>query len=293
MTLLNLLETTHHQVHHSLSRLPIEMRFLCLPGAYGSADKFQVQLAPILKELTDDGTATFYFTHGPCKVEPPEGFEEFFGEPPYYRFIEPDEVAAKMQENDVLSRIRDFPRGETAEDTMRELMTVGVATSHRSTSRAIKYLSDVIARRGPFDGIIGYSEGATVASTFLLHEQRRAARTGQLSCLKYGIFFAGWPPVDPTTHGLVLSDETEERIESRTLHIGTCPAAVIDDMPTWLSCKPRIPHAFVSSAFFFPTLVYAFLQPAASDPLHRITRPVSRRVHGTVQRLRSRYSVPL
>ncbi|KLU82824.1 hypothetical protein MAPG_01892 [Magnaporthiopsis poae ATCC 64411] len=141
------------------------MRFLCLPGAYGSADKFQVQLAPILKELTDDGTATFYFTHGPCKVEPPEGFEEFFGEPPYYRFIEPDEEAAKMQDNDVLSRIRDFPRGETAEDTMRELMTVGVATSHRSTSRAIKYLSEVIARRGPFDGIIGYSEGATVART--------------------------------------------------------------------------------------------------------------------------------
>ncbi|CRJ92517.1 hypothetical protein BN1723_008503, partial [Verticillium longisporum] len=34
------------------------MKFLCLPGAYGSSDKFQVQLAPILKELTDDGTAT-------------------------------------------------------------------------------------------------------------------------------------------------------------------------------------------------------------------------------------------
>ncbi|KAL8389021.1 hypothetical protein RB595_008855 [Gaeumannomyces hyphopodioides] len=245
MTLLNLLETTHHQVHHSLSRLPIEMRFLCLPGAYGSADKFQVQLAPILKELTDDGTATFYFTHGPCKVEPPEGFEEFFGEPPYYRFIEPDEVAAKMQENDVLSRIRDFPRGETAEDTMRELMTVGVATSHRSTSRAIKYLSDVIARRGPFDGIIGYSEGATVASTFLLHEQRRAARTGQLSCLKYGIFFAGWPPVDPTTHGLVLSDETEERIESRTLHIvGSLDPYLDGSMALYNVCDPDTAYLF-------------------------------------------------
>ncbi|EJT77327.1 hypothetical protein GGTG_07239 [Gaeumannomyces tritici R3-111a-1] len=221
------------------------MRFLCLPGAYGSADKFQVQLAPILKELTNDGTATFYFTHGPCKVEPPEGFEEFFGEPPYYRFIEPDEVAAKIQDNDVLSRIRDFPRGETAEDTMRELMTVGVATSHRSTSRAIKYLSEVIARRGPFDGIIGYSEGATVASTFLLHEQRRAARTGQPSCLKYGIFFAGWPPVDPTTHGLVLSDETEERIDSRTLHIvGSLDPYLDGSMALYNVCDPDTAYLF-------------------------------------------------
>jgi hypothetical protein len=216
------------------------MRFLCLPGAYGSADKFQVQLAPILKELTDDGTATFYFTHGPCEVVPPEGFEEFFGEPPYYRFIEPDESSAKMQDNDVLSRIRDFPRGETAEDTMRELMTVGVATSHKSTNRAIKHLTEVIARRGPFDGIIGYSEGATVASTFLLHEQRRARLSGQEPSLKYGMFFAGWPPVDPVTHGLVLSDETEERIESRTLHIGTChffpPSPVVLAFFFLLSC---------------------------------------------------------
>lgn len=246
------------------------MRFLCLPGAYGSADKFQVQLAPILKELTDDGTATFYFTHGPCKVEPPEGFEEFFGEPPYYRFIEPDEEAAKMQDNDVLSRIRDFPRGETAEDTMRELMTVGVATSHRSTSRAIKYLSEVIARRGPFDGIIGYSEGATVASTFLLHEQRRAARTGQPSCLKYGIFFAGWPPVDPTTHGLVLSDETEERIESRTLHIGTFffVAVVPDDYAyAVILQKPPISHASVSTLLFFPQRSYThYAAPCFGPP---------------------------
>ncbi|TLS26606.1 hypothetical protein PpBr36_05475 [Pyricularia pennisetigena] len=221
------------------------MRFLCLPGAYGSADKFQVQLAPILKELTNDGTATFYFTHGPCEVVPPEGFEEFFGEPPYYRFIEPDDVDAQMQDNDVLSRIRDFPHGETAEDTMRELMQVGVATSHKSTARAMKYLSDIIQRRGPFDGIIGYSEGATVASTFLLHEQRRRHLMGGPPTLKYGIFFAGWPPVDPKTHGLVLADETDERVETKTLHIvGSLDPYLDGSMALYNVCDPDGAYLF-------------------------------------------------
>ncbi|CAK7225212.1 hypothetical protein SCUCBS95973_005785 [Sporothrix curviconia] len=194
------------------------MKFLCLPGAYGSADKFQVQLAPIVKELTEDGTAMFHFIEGPCVAVPPASFEDYFGNPPYFRFIEPDE-AGKTQEDDVLSRIRDFPDCETPEDTMRELMKEGVATTHRSTDAALKYLLKIMKERGPFEGIIGYSEGATVAATLLLHEQRRFQKEGIAPMFKYAIFFAGWPPVDPTTHAMILSDETDEVIEIPTCHI--------------------------------------------------------------------------
>lgn len=106
---------------------------------------------------------------------------------------------------------------------MRELMREGLATSHRSTDRAIKYLTEVMAKHGPFDGIIGYSEGATVAATMLLHEQRLFRKVGLEPMFKYAIFFAGWPPVDPITHHLVLSDENEDRIDIPTLHIGKTP----------------------------------------------------------------------
>ncbi|ERT01098.1 hypothetical protein SPBR_03073 [Sporothrix brasiliensis 5110] len=194
------------------------MKFLCLPGAYGSADKFQVQLAPIVKELTEDGTAIFHFIEGPCVAEPPKGFEDYFGNPPYFRFIEPDEVG-KTDDDDVLSRIRDFPDCETPEDTMRELMKEGVATTHKSTDNALKFLLKIMKERGPFEGIIGYSEGATVAATLLLHEQRRFQKEGIAPMFKYAIFFAGWPPVDPTTHAMILSDETDEVIEIPTCHI--------------------------------------------------------------------------
>ncbi|KAL8352512.1 hypothetical protein RB601_002705 [Gaeumannomyces tritici] len=195
------------------------MRFLCLPGAYGSSDKFQVQLAPIVKELTSDNTATFHFIHGPCKAIPPGGFNEYFGQPPYYRFIEPDQDTAKSGDDDILDRIRDFPEGETPEDTMRELMSEGLSTSHKSFHRALDYLVDIMHKDGPFDGIIGYSEGATVASTLLLHEQRRLKKKGIKPMFKYAIFFAGWPPVDPESHWVVLSDESEEMITIPTCHI--------------------------------------------------------------------------
>ena len=172
-----------------------------------------------MKELTEDGTATFHFIHGPCKAVPPEGFEEYFGKPPYFRFMEPDENVEKTDDDDVLSRIRDFPDCETPEDTMRELMREGIAPAHRSTDNALKYLVKIMEERGPFDAIIGYSEGATVAATLLLHEQRRHKKKGVQPMFKYAIFFAGWPPVDPDTHAMVLSDESDLMIEVPTCHI--------------------------------------------------------------------------
>ncbi|KAL2172721.1 hypothetical protein VTG60DRAFT_4167 [Thermothelomyces hinnuleus] len=36
---------------------------------------------------------------------------------------------------------------------------------------------------------------------------------------KYAIFFAGWPPMDPDRHNVVLSDESDAMIEIPTCHI--------------------------------------------------------------------------
>ncbi|CAI4211234.1 unnamed protein product [Parascedosporium putredinis] len=194
------------------------MRFLCLPGSYGSSDKFQVQLAPIVTELTSDESATFHFINGNCEATPPEGFEEFFGQPPYHRFIEPDDPNI-AEGADVLSRIRDFPECETPEDTMRELMREGVADCRGSTIRAIQYLYEIMEKSGPFDGVIGYSEGATLAATLLLFEQVRKKEFGIPAMLKCGVFFMGWPPLHPKWLNLVLADETDMMIEVPTTHI--------------------------------------------------------------------------
>lgn len=164
-----------------------------------------------------DDTATFRFIDAPCEAVPPKGFADFFGNPPYYRFIEPDDK--DTEETDVLSRIRDFPECDTAEDTMRELMKEGIASSVQSTDRAIQFLFDIMEKEGPFEGIIGYSEGATVAGTLLLHEQRRREKAGRTPQIKCAIFFAGWPPLDPVTYAMVLSDESDLMIDIHTCHI--------------------------------------------------------------------------
>lgn len=136
-------------------------------------------------------------------------------------------------QDDVLERIRTFPKGASAEDQMRVLMRGGISAvsipdsdsesdedyTNNSAQEAMDYLYDIMEREGPFDGILGYSEGATIAATLLLHEQRRFEREGRLPMLKCGLFFGGWPPMTPELDGLVLADETDLMITVPTCHI--------------------------------------------------------------------------
>lgn len=179
-----------------------------------------------MKELRSDDTAALQFVHGPVEAFPPEGFEEFFGLGPYYRFIKPAET--ESGNGDVLDRIRHFPKGATAEDQMRELMRGGIGAvpvpyqdvhSDVSAQEALDYLYQIMEEDGPFDGIIGYSEGATVAATLILHEQRRFEIEGREPMFKFAMFFAGWPPMSPELNSIVLADETDVTITIPTLHI--------------------------------------------------------------------------
>ena len=172
-----------------------------------------------MKELEGDKTAEFHFIQGPYEVAPPEGYEEFFGGAPYFRFIVPEgEEAEKV---DVIERIRDFPQLETPEMTMRELMTKGVARTDKSAAHTLEYLYGIMEKDGPFDGIVGYSEGATIASTLLLHEQLLQENHGRIPVFKFALFFGGWPPMKPTLDGIVLADESDLMIDVPTCHIST------------------------------------------------------------------------
>ena len=113
-------------------------------------------MAPLTKELESDGSATFHFIQGPYEVSPPKGYEEFFGGPPYFRFIVPS--AGNEDTTDVIERIRDFPQLETPEMTMRELMTYGVAKTDDSTRQTLEFLYDLLEKEGPFEGIVGLGE---------------------------------------------------------------------------------------------------------------------------------------
>lgn len=112
---------------------------------------------------------------------------------------------------------------------MRALMSAGVTAAavpseqdsngSSSAQEAIDYLYDIMEKDGPFEGIIGYSEGATVAATLLLHEQRRYETTGIPTMFKCALFFAGWPPMSPDLNKIVLADESDLTITIPTCHV--------------------------------------------------------------------------
>ena len=124
---------------------------------------------------------------------------------------------------------------------------------NNSAAEAMEYLYDIMEEDGPFDGIIGYSEGATVAgckycnskafhalrssvlfagvhrtgrvliwfpsSALILHEQRRAEVLGIEPMFKFACFFAGWPPLRPELDAIVLADESDLMITIPTCHV--------------------------------------------------------------------------
>ncbi|KAK7731779.1 hypothetical protein SLS53_008600 [Cytospora paraplurivora] len=196
------------------------MKFLCLPGAYGSAKNFQVQLAPFIAELEKRGHANFSWTQGTYPATPPKGFEDYFGAGPLWRFIQYDGDAAF----DVVDRIRDFPEGAHPEETMRALFGENPSCLATSVQSAIQRLLDIIDNDPEIDGILGYSEGATTASTLILEERRRAQLNGRPRRIKRAIFFAGWPPmaISGDNVQVLLADQGLDVIDIPTLHIIGC-----------------------------------------------------------------------
>lgn len=173
---------------------------------------------------------------------PPEGFEAYFGVGPFFRFIEPPRAATGG--GDVLERIRNFPRGATAEYQMRILMRGGIGAvptpnaddgGNQSAQDAIDYLYRIMEKDGPFDGIVGYSEGATVAATLILHEQRRFEVEGIPKMFKCALFFAGWPPMTPELDAIVLADESDLTINIPTCHISEWHIS----LPSLADCRTK------------------------------------------------------
>lgn len=103
---------------------------------------------------------------------------------------------------------------------MRDFLGDHSAPLRQDVRRMLNDLYQTIQRHGPFYGVLGYSEGATVASTLLVDDLKRRRVQGLGSSFQCAIFFAGWPPL--ATEGnntLLLSDEVGELITIPTFHV--------------------------------------------------------------------------
>ncbi|KAH8655790.1 serine hydrolase FSH [Xylariales sp. PMI_506] len=197
------------------------MKFLCLHGAYGSAENFQVQLGPFVSEVQDKSGIAFKWINGAHTAQPPAGFENYFGAPPLYRHVEFDGIGAL---DDILTKIREFPEGLSPEDTMRKLSEGGGIYPPNALRNAMDRILPILEADPEIEGIIGYSEGATMAATLILEEQRRFEEEGTPRRLKCAAFFAGWPPVKIVDGKVetMLADVTDDMLDIPTFHIVGC-----------------------------------------------------------------------
>ncbi|KAI1207119.1 serine hydrolase-domain-containing protein [Annulohypoxylon truncatum] len=196
------------------------MRFLCLPGAFGSAKNFGVQLGPFSKHMEDRGLATFAFTQGEHEVEPPLGWENYFGSRPLYRFID----AAKGDAFEAIRRVRHIPRGLSPEATLRLFNSNDnkpAGFKWQTFREALDRLFKTIDDDPEIDGLIGYSEGAMMAASICAEEDRRWKERGVPRRIKFAIFFAGSPPLVSEGDGFVakLADEHGISIGIPTFHV--------------------------------------------------------------------------
>jgi predicted esterase len=119
-------------------------------------------------------------------------------------------------ENSMLTRVRELPVGRTPEDVMRNLMDKQIKWKNRSS--VIQFLDDLLIKHPEIEGILGYSEGAAIAASYIIDEQRRLKETGRTRRIKRAIFFTGWPPFSDEP-ALILSDESDAIVDVPTLHV--------------------------------------------------------------------------
>lgn len=127
----------------------------------------------------------------------------------------------------MISRVRQIPDGQNPEDVMRDLAG-DRALVWRNHKEVMAYLYDTLEKNPEIAGIIGYSEGAAIASTFILDEERRLQEEGRPRRIKCGLFITGWPPLSPE-RGIILSDEDEDMIDIPTLHVVGANGTVLRD----------------------------------------------------------------
>ncbi|KAK4208557.1 serine hydrolase-domain-containing protein [Rhypophila decipiens] len=228
------------------------MKFLCLPGAYGSAKNFKVQLGPLAEELEKRGLGSFTYSQGTFEVEPPVGWEDYFGSRPLYRFLD----TSKGDAFETLRRLRHVPRGMNPEETMRQFKKAGDEENKNNASsssegegesphrpKADKTDWQTRAWRGALDGvfktieedeeidaIVGYSEGAMVGASLVLEEGLRFKRSGTPRRIKFAIFISGAPPLKFEGNGKIvpqLFDESGTVIDIPTYHIFGCDDAFL------------------------------------------------------------------
>ncbi|KAG2413048.1 hypothetical protein HFD88_010607 [Aspergillus terreus] len=163
------------------------LKLLCLHGWGTNVKILKSQMNGLMAELRRDNTATFHFLEGDVDSDPGPGIAGFY-DGPYYSYYH-------------------FPRSFSVPDL------------DDSLSDAYDRLYDTIDEEGPFDGVLGFSHGGTLAAGFLIHHAKLYPQGPPL--FRCAIFINSLPPfrMDPGQDP-VVDDGLDGYIAIPTVSIG-------------------------------------------------------------------------
>ena len=155
---------------------------------------------------------------GSVKLADSEEMEGHYGLAPHLRFLESAWPGATDQQlNDA---VRGAPSGMRPEEKIRyierRLPHSGVWLQQQDVILGIhrKFVEE-----GPFDCILGYSEGASIAATFVVDSLAKCAEGGNIVTPRCAVFLNGCTPWSMDTSEPLLADKDGQVITIPTCHI--------------------------------------------------------------------------
>ncbi|CAI7636662.1 unnamed protein product [Penicillium crustosum] len=100
-----------------------------------------------------------------------------------------------------------------------------------SIGRSVGYLNDIIDQDGPFDGLIGYCEGASIGAALIFDRLTRQIPNP----FKCALFYGGYAPYVSNGSKFVLADEVGTVFHFPTCHVIGSDDPMIDGCTTLLN----------------------------------------------------------
>ena len=143
--------------------------------------------------------------------------DKYLGRKPHVRFLESTWPGSTFEQRE--SVVTALPKRLSPEEKFR-MIERKLPLRHTPHLRTVlDNLYRVFEEKGPFGGILGYSEGATVAATFVMDFLGRHATEGLEMPLKCAIFISGSAPFASDGGALVLADTSGQAITIPTCHV--------------------------------------------------------------------------
>ncbi|BAE63407.1 unnamed protein product [Aspergillus oryzae RIB40] len=108
-----------------------------------------------------------------------------------------------------------------------------------SAKKAVDLVLDQIEQNDKLQGLIAYSEGATVAASVIIEEQRRYKESGRPVRIKCAVFISGWPAIDIHSGKVIIPTglDDEEYIPVPTCHVIGAEDAFLEGSKAFLDCE--------------------------------------------------------